>query len=65
MKLFVTGETLPDPAKWSIWSEWSLVIANDLDDAMKITGDATGCEIPMDKPLHLVQMPEPNWGDDI
>jgi hypothetical protein len=72
MKLYVVGESTPEPAKWSIWSEWSLVLAGSPEDALRVAGDAKGyttnrevCEIPMDKPMHLVTMPEPSWGDDI
>lgn len=67
MRLFVVGESSPDPDKWSIWSEWSLVIAEDADGARKIAEEPNSdvCEIPMDKPLRLVTMTEPNWGENI
>ena len=69
MKLFVVGESSPDPEKWSIWSEWSLVIAADEDQAKEMAGAGGAsqdvCEIPMDKPLYIVKMSEPNHGDDI
>lgn len=67
MKLYVVGEDTPDPKNWSIWSEWELVIAPDAATALTMATSPTGkfCEIPMDKPLHLVAMSEPAWGDDI
>lgn len=68
MKLYVVGEDAPDPSKWSIWSEWSLVLAGTPDQARELAGESAGalvCEIPLDKPIHLVTMPEPAWGDDL
>ena len=74
LKLWVVGEDTPDPKKWSIWSEYVLVIAADEAEARRIAEcDPTEsvykmesvCEIPMDKPLCLVRMAEPSWGDDI
>lgn len=67
LKLFVVGESSPDPEKWSIWSEWALVVAESEDAARKMDGrdEKAVTEVPMDKPLYLVKMPEPAWGDDL
>lgn len=67
MKLFVIGEDTPDPDKWSIWSGWRLVLAPDLEAALALVDRASeiACEIPMDKPLVLAAMQEPNWQDDL
>jgi hypothetical protein len=65
MKLYVVGESTPDPEKWSMWSEYALVIASSEEEARKLAGkDAVVQEIPMDKPLFLVGMTAPNWGED-
>ena len=65
MKLFVVGETSPDPEKWSIWSEYALVLAESSAEAEKMTNNSPATEIPLDKPLYLVQITEPSWGDDV
>lgn len=66
MKLFVVGETSPDPKDWSIWSEFQIVIAGSPEQALEMTGrtgDVT--EVPMNRPLIVAAMTEPNWGDDL
>ncbi len=66
MKLYVVGESSANPDDWSVWTEWALVIAPDANEALRLAeraGPVT--EIPMDAPLHLVRMPEPNWGADV
>ena len=68
LKLYVVGETTADPKEWSMWSEYALVIAANETDARRIAergDDASLAEIPMDKPLFLIGMTEPNHGDDI
>lgn len=66
MKLYVCGETSPDPEKWSIWSEYALVLAASPEEAAKLSERTPVTEIPLDKPLYLVGMTEPtNWGDDL
>lgn len=66
-KLYVVGENTPDPEKWSIWSEYALVLADSPEQAQELS-DRKGepvCEIPTDKPLYLVGITEPNWGEDL
>ena len=68
LKLWVVGEGTPDPKEWSIWSEYSLVVAATKEEARRIAERnpmEPVCEVPMDKPLCLVRMAEPQWGDDI
>ena len=68
MKLYVVNEKHSDPAKWSAWSEWSLVIAENEQQARELAGEAPEapvCEVPLDRATLLVAMTEPNWGDDI
>lgn len=66
MKLFVAGETSPNPDDWSIWSEWSLIIAETAEEASKLDGLNRSCvEVTMQKAMVLVTMPEPNWGSDL
>ncbi len=68
MKLYVVRESTPDPDKWSMWSEWSLVIAADETQARQLTDEGPhtpACEIPLSKAMHLVTMSEPNHGEDI
>jgi len=64
MKLFVCGELHPHPEDWSIWSEWALVIAEDEEAAIKLSGRLSATEIPMDKALYLHGTTQPDWGDD-
>lgn len=66
-KLFVVGETSPNPKDWSIWSEYVLVLANSPNEALRLS-DRQGekvTEIPMDKSVVLVSMSEPDWGRDL
>lgn len=66
LKLFVVGESSPDPGEWSIWDEYVLVIAADEAEAIKLSERGERecvCEIPMDKPLYLVGMRAPGWDD--
>jgi len=65
MKLFVVGEESSDPKKWSIWSEYALVIAESANEAEKMVKGSPATEIPIEKPVILVQMTEPNWGEDL
>lgn len=68
MKLFVVREDSPDPDKWSGWSEWSIVVAEDEADARAVVGEdptTPVCEIPMNRRLHLVTMSEPRMGEDL
>ena len=66
MKLFVVGEDMPNPDKWSMWSEPTLVIAENEEQALKVASQSGPvCEIPMDKPLYLMKQTEPAWGDDL
>ncbi len=68
MKLYVVGEKSANPDDWSIWSEHAIVIAESEGHALIMTdSDASTpvTEIPMDKPLYLVQDTEPSWGDDL
>ena len=64
LKLYVVGETSPNPQDWSIWSELSIVIAESAEEATRLAGSVPATEIPMGIPQVLVTMPEPNWGDD-
>jgi hypothetical protein len=64
-KLFVCGESSPNPEDWSAWSEYSIVIAKDEKEACEISGDMFATEIALEKPMLLVKMPEPNLGEDI
>lgn len=67
MKLYVVGESSPDPDKWSCWHEPALVIANGEDHAFSLLGVEKGpiCEVPLDKGVVLMQMPEPSMGRDL
>lgn len=65
MKLYVVGESTPDPGTWSIWSEPSIVVASDIEEARQLGGSGEACEIPMDKAQVLMSMPEPAWGEDV
>jgi hypothetical protein len=65
VKLFVCGESSGDPETWSIWSEWSLVIAETKEQALEMTGETRAAEVPMDKAMLICKMGEPNWGDDL
>lgn len=66
-KLFVTDETSPDPDKWDEWNEISVVVARSLEEALEMTGDSFGCEIPMDRPMYLFKRPTAglHMGDDL
>ena len=68
MKIWVVGESSPDPETWSRWSEFSIVVAATKEEA-KALADAhqtdAVTEIPMDRPLRLCSMPEPAWGRDV
>ena len=59
-KLFVVGESSPDPKAWSSeLSEYALVIAPTRRQACLVAHvpvDAPVCEIPLDKPLFLLRM---------
>lgn len=67
MKLWVVGESNPEPEEWSIWSEASIVIANTKEEAIELDGRdyENACEIIMDRPQLLIRMPEPAWGSDL
>jgi len=73
LKLFVVGSKSPDPSKWSIWDEVTVVIAKDKKEALKLAKAVSGIpsleefctEIPMDKALVLRTDNEPAYGDDI
>lgn len=67
-KLFVVGESSPDPENWSIWSEYSLVIAKGEDEARRLAekdGETPVAEIPLTAPLYILTQSEPNWGEDL
>lgn len=67
-RLWVIGEKSPNPEDWSIWSEYALVIARCAEEARSV-GDASDLdpvtEVPLTRPVLLVQLTEPNWGLDI
>jgi len=68
LKLFVVGECSPDPNTWSIWTEYSLVIAESEDQARELANGykvQPVCEIPLNKAVLLCRNYEPDWGDDL
>jgi len=65
MKLFVCGESSGKPETWSIWSEWSLVIAETKEQAIEMTGETKVAEVSMDKAMLICKMSEPDFGDDL
>ena len=66
MKLWVVGENSPNPEEWSIWSEYSLVVAGTAEQACELVGRrAPATEIPLVKAQVLVKMSEPDWGEDL
>jgi hypothetical protein len=59
MKLFVVGESSPNPKDWVKESEFELILAPDAETALRMSSHPPGnpvCEVPMDRPLHLVAM---------
>ena len=68
MKLFVIGSKSPNPEYWSRWDEVALVIADTVEEAKELTSKGNfeeSCEIPLDKAQLLIQMTEPNMGEDL
>lgn len=65
MKLWVVGETSPNPEEWGIWSEFAIVVAETAEQACELGDGTPATEIPIDKAQRLVKMPEPAWGDDL
>ena len=68
MKLFVVGESSPDPDEWNRWSEYCLVIAETPERALELTEKYDSheiAEIPLDKEILLHCEPEHPWGDDL
>lgn len=65
--LFVVGESNPNPAEWSRWSEWALVVARTAEEARTIADRPVEpcCPVSMTKASHLVTIPEPRMGDDL
>lgn len=57
-KLFVVGESSPDPRVWSRQTEYALVIAPTRRQACLVAhvpDDEPVCEIPLDRPLFLLR----------
>lgn len=65
MKLFVAGATSPTPDDWSGWDEYSLVLAESIEQAETLTGKTPIFEVDMSKPALLCSHSEPNWGEDL
>lgn len=68
MKLYVVGETSPNPDDWSIWSEWTLVIAPNPERAKELSENPRSepvTEIPLDRECVLCSMEEPSMGEDL
>ena len=66
MKLWVVGENSPNPEEWSMWSEFSLVVAETAKQACELDGRrCSAVEIPLDKARVLLKMSEPDWGEDL
>ncbi len=68
MKLFVIGNSSPNPKDWSEWNEVVFIIAENEKQAQKIAEDNYSpiCEIPMDKAMVLYKAPSPElwYGED-
>ena len=59
MRLFVVGESTPDPRKWSSQTEYALVIAANTRQACVIAHVSENepvCEIPLSQPLFLMRV---------
>lgn len=67
MRLYVVGNASPDPGEWSIWDEVAIVVAASPRAARLLADRPQGevAEIPLDRPLLLVSMPEPSMGKDL
>lgn len=67
MKIWVVGENTPNPKKWSIWSEVGIIIAETKEDALRLDGrgNSQACEIPMNEEQVLIQLHEPDFGEDL
>jgi hypothetical protein len=55
LKLFIVGESSPNPDEWNSWGAHAIVVAHDATEAESL---AEGCcgpatEIPMDAPVCL------------
>lgn len=67
LKLWVVGESDPDPSTWSIWNEYAIVLAPNAEAAIEMVGPGydKAAEIDTTKPVVLAVMPEPAWGEDL
>ena len=52
MKLFVSGESSPDPDQWA--RRPALIIASSAEEALELSDYSIVTEIPMDKPTLLI-----------
>lgn len=63
--LFAVGTENPDPAQWKGWNEVELVLAEDKEHALRISGYGPGypvVEVNMTKAGLVMKMPA--WNDD-
>ena len=65
LRLFVAGASSPNPEEWDTWDEYSLVLAENVEQVKEFTHKVPVLEVDMSKPVLLCSMSEPNWGDDI
>lgn len=63
MKLFISGVHSPQPEKWGDRWDICLLLAENLEEARKMTDDPV--EVSMEKPGILLSTGEPSWGADL
>ena len=68
MKVFVVGESSPNPADWSNWDEYAIWMAESADDVRR-EGEyeeyETVTEVKVSTATLLCQIFEPNIGPDL
>ena len=60
MKLFAVGTSEPNPAKWNVWDEVELYIAESLEKAVEMAGyhyQCPACEVDMTIEQSVMDMP--------
>lgn len=63
MKLFASGVHSPQPEEWGNRWDICLLLAENLEEARKMTDNPV--EVSMEKACLLLSISEPSWGSDL
>lgn len=65
MRLFVAGANSSNPDDWGAWDEYSLVLAENIEQVKDFTNKIPVLEVDMSKPALLCSMSAPSWSADL